>query len=241
MSIQAVSFVLERTKSRLGDRLVLISLANHYNDSIGISFPSVSTMARESGLSIRQVHRALVRLCQFGAISQKTGYSEWGTRMYEISHENFVTPDKLSDDKSDTKRPLGGDKSDKIDTQNVTQSILRNPEDKKYTHEQAREVRENGIVKKFEKAKYSPEFERLRSIYPKRDGDHRWHNAYQAYLARLKDGATHMEIEDGVLRYAKYCKRKGIDGTQFVKQAATFLGTNRCYLEAWTAPRSAFA
>ena len=75
--------------------------------------------------------------------------------------------------------------------------------------------------------------ERLKQIYPKRDGTQRWPQAVKAARQRLKEGTTTQQIEDGVVRYARYCHTRGLTGTERVQQAATFLGTNRGFAEDW--------
>ncbi|HEX5464416.1 MAG TPA: hypothetical protein VFW88_06840 [Burkholderiales bacterium] len=80
-------------------------------------------------------------------------------------------------------------------------------------------------------------FQRIRELYPKRDGSQRWADAEKHYRARLREGTTAAEIEDGIVRYAKYCHARGLTGTDKVQQAATFLGTNRGFLEAWDVVR----
>lgn len=77
-------------------------------------------------------------------------------------------------------------------------------------------------------------FAQIQAAYPKRAGGQRWQDAAHAYHARLQEGRTHEEILAGVERYARHVRDKGDEGTQFVQQAATFLGTNRGFLEPWT-------
>lgn len=79
-------------------------------------------------------------------------------------------------------------------------------------------------------------FDLLKSLYPKRSGDQKWHEARQAANARLREGHTWAEIHDGVRRYAEWCKTTGKVGTETVKQAATFLGPGKPFLEPWTPP-----
>lgn len=76
----------------------------------------------------------------------------------------------------------------------------------------------------------------LKRVYPKRSGDQRWADAAKAIRARLREGHTAAEILDGARRYAGYVAAKGESGTQFVKQAATFVGRNLAFLEQWTVP-----
>ena len=44
--------------------------------------------------------------------------------------------------------------------------------------------------------------------------------------------------EHGAARYAEFCEAADKAGTEFVMQAATFLGPERHYLEPWTRPLS---
>lgn len=76
-------------------------------------------------------------------------------------------------------------------------------------------------------------FEEIRKVYPKRSGSHRWQDAESAYRARLREGHKHEDILAGVLRYADYVKAEGTEGSSYVQQAATFLGTNKGFLEDW--------
>jgi hypothetical protein len=80
----------------------------------------------------------------------------------------------------------------------------------------------------------SPVFEEIRRAYPKRSGSQRWQDAENSYKARVREGHTHEEILAGVLRYVAYVKAQGHEGSSFVQQAATFLGTNRGFLEPWS-------
>lgn len=81
------------------------------------------------------------------------------------------------------------------------------------------------------------EFHDLRKIYPKRSGDHRWRDALQACNARIREGHTWDEILDGARRYAAWCKATDKIGLETVKQAATFVGPNKPFLEPWTLPK----
>jgi hypothetical protein len=77
------------------------------------------------------------------------------------------------------------------------------------------------------------QFDEIRNVYPKRSGSHRWQDAEGAYRARLREGHAHEDILAGVLRYADFVKAEGNEGSSFVQQAATFLGTNKGFLEDW--------
>jgi hypothetical protein len=76
----------------------------------------------------------------------------------------------------------------------------------------------------------------LKLAYPHRAGGQPWRRALKALNARLADGFTWAEILDGVRRYATYVETTGKAGTEFVMQAATFLGPERHFLTPWAPP-----
>lgn len=80
------------------------------------------------------------------------------------------------------------------------------------------------------------EFESLKALYPRRSGDQRWYDARQAINARLREGHTWEQILDGVRRYAAWCRATGKIDTETVRQAATFVGKGKGFLEPWTLP-----
>lgn len=64
MSIQAVSWVLDHSDARHGERLVLIAIANHYD----FNDPALVVLAKESRLSRSAVIRAIQNLEATGAL-----------------------------------------------------------------------------------------------------------------------------------------------------------------------------
>lgn len=68
MSIQALGWVLENSTTEKGDRLVLLSLANHAHTDGTDAYPSVATIMRETKLPERNVQYALKRLVDGGHI-----------------------------------------------------------------------------------------------------------------------------------------------------------------------------
>jgi hypothetical protein len=83
---------------------------------------------------------------------------------------------------------------------------------------------------------YPPGFERLWSQYPKRAGRNPKDKAYKALNARLKEERHVGDIEDGLIRYAAYCKAMGKIGTEYVMQAATFFGPGKEWESDWQIP-----
>lgn len=97
-----------------------------------------------------------------------------------------------------------------------------------------------GILKPKKKAKEgAPEwFEEFRQIYPKRAGDQGWTKALKAANARLREGHTVEEFLEGARNYAIYCRGTGKVGTEYVKQAATFLGPDKPFLVPHSLPKT---
>lgn len=73
-------------------------------------------------------------------------------------------------------------------------------------------------------------------LYPKRGGDMNWRGAIRAGNARITEGHHPGEFLEGARRYAEYCRITGKTGTEYVKQAATFLGPAKPFSERWDPP-----
>jgi hypothetical protein len=74
--------------------------------------------------------------------------------------------------------------------------------------------------------------------YPDRAGDQKWRSALKAANARMAEGHTPADFIDGAKRYAEHCRASGKLGTEYVKQAATFLGPEKPFLLPWKPPRT---
>lgn len=72
--------------------------------------------------------------------------------------------------------------------------------------------------------------------YPARAGDQGWRKAVKAANARISEGHTTEEFIAGAKRYHAHMHALGKVGTEFVKQAATFLGPDKHFLEPWPVP-----
>ena len=84
------------------------------------------------------------------------------------------------------------------------------------------------------KSSYPEEFELAWKEYPKRAGGNSKADAFKAWTARIKSGATAQELTDGVRRYADYVTAAGKLNTEYVKQASTFFGPSKHYEELWS-------
>ena len=75
--------------------------------------------------------------------------------------------------------------------------------------------------------KYSKEFERFWSIYPKKDGKGM---AYTKYKDRIRDGYTHEDLASAAMNYRKECVKSQKE-KKYIKLAKTFLGDSTPFLE----------
>jgi len=83
-----------------------------------------------------------------------------------------------------------------------------------------------------------PEFDDFRSLFPRRSGSQPWDRAQKAIRARLGEGHTWVEILDGTRRYAEFIRATGKERTDFVLQAATFVGPSKHFLNPYELPAS---
>lgn len=106
MSWQAVTWVLEKSRSELGTRLVLISIASHANRLGEESWPAIETIAQETRLSIRQVYRCEYEAKDIGELvvvstpGKRNSYSlprvkKWLENL-DLTPDVDVTPDNMS-------------------------------------------------------------------------------------------------------------------------------------------------
>ncbi|MGO9717257.1 MAG: hypothetical protein ACLPV2_09820 [Steroidobacteraceae bacterium] len=79
----------------------------------------------------------------------------------------------------------------------------------------------------------SSEFQEFKTAYPKRAGDQAWRKAERAAHARIREGHAWPEMIAGAKRYAAFVRSNGNENTEYVKQAATFLGPDKSFLELW--------
>lgn len=84
MSIQAFVWVIEHSQSRLADRCVLMSIANHCDRQGMNAWPSVNTISHEAKVSPRQVQVSTRRLCRMGELSIAKKEGRYGTNVYRL-------------------------------------------------------------------------------------------------------------------------------------------------------------
>jgi Helix-turn-helix domain len=84
MSVQALSWVLNKSKSSLGSRLVMLSIANHADADGMNSWPSITVIARESRVSQRQAQRCINSLEKLGELEIERGAGYKGSHRFRI-------------------------------------------------------------------------------------------------------------------------------------------------------------
>ncbi|MGP8165525.1 MAG: YdaU family protein [Steroidobacteraceae bacterium] len=82
----------------------------------------------------------------------------------------------------------------------------------------------------------APEFLEFKAAYPKRAGDQGWSKALRAAHARIAEGHSWPEMVAGATRYSAFVRSSGKEGSEYVKQASTFLGPDKPFLEPWDTP-----
>lgn len=80
MSLQAMQWAmskapLKRNAAQCRNRLVLVALADRYNDDTGVCWPSIKTISNDIGVSVQTVHKAISDLESAGLISR--GSPHW--------------------------------------------------------------------------------------------------------------------------------------------------------------------
>jgi len=91
MSFPAIQAMLEHSQTKLADRAIMWALTNRANDN-GECWPSLSTIAKEAGISRRTVSRRIPRIIAMGELAYKQG-GKHSSNVYTIT----LTPgDKAS-------------------------------------------------------------------------------------------------------------------------------------------------
>lgn len=75
MSVESIAIALHHSQAKGTAKIVLLGIANHDGD--GGSWPSVATLARYAGVTIRNAQHAIDKLVELGEI--KVGYRMGGT------------------------------------------------------------------------------------------------------------------------------------------------------------------
>lgn len=90
MSVQAMTWVFEHSAATEGNRLVLLSLANHAHADGSMAFPSVATVAHEARMSPRGAQKCLRKLEEASMIERTDKHSS-GTNIYRVIMDESVS------------------------------------------------------------------------------------------------------------------------------------------------------
>jgi hypothetical protein len=85
MSIEAMVWVLNNSRARSVDRLVLLVLANYANDD-GVAWPSLRTLEARAGVARHTVIDALARVVELGELVQIEAGGPRRSARYHFSH-----------------------------------------------------------------------------------------------------------------------------------------------------------
>jgi hypothetical protein len=174
-------------------------------------FAAVENVARRANVSVDKAARAVEVLEAPDAESSNPAHE--GRRIERVPGGWIVLNAKLYDD------------------------MIRREDERRSTRERValhRERKRNGTAPAAEKAidVADEHFARAWKLYPKRAGSNSKADALRQWTARRKAGVSPDDMIAGVERYAAFMRAKGDEGTEFVKQAATFFGRG----EHWKEP-----
>jgi hypothetical protein len=127
MSFELLSAVRnDRTVKNPYDRFILFLLADHANESTGKCFPSLNTLAEESGMDRRSVMRCLKRVEQHGMIKREPGGGKGNpSTNYVFPGLQGSPPDGLPEAKGRDPMPLlNGDGRDRMPLPSDTRGSL---------------------------------------------------------------------------------------------------------------------
>ena len=77
-------------------------------------------------------------------------------------------------------------------------------------------------------------FDAFRDAYPRRVGGQRWPDARRCFERVLRQGISQYFLVTKARAYRDFCESKKILGTEYVMQAATFLGRGGGWEEDWS-------
>ena len=164
---------------------------------------SYSTLADESGLTIRGVRTALTHLISTGevTVNRHTKFSVFTINNYskyqdtDTQNDNQATQERQSSDTGATT------------IEEYKKGIKEEVKNKKNT--------------------YSAGFCAVWEAYPRKKEKS---SAYACYKARLNDGFSEDELLTAVKRYADQCKRQHTE-ERYIKLCSTFLGPNTPFMD----------
>jgi hypothetical protein len=221
-------------------RHVLITLSLNMNQGGGSCYPSTARLAEMTGLSERSV-------CSHLEAAEAEGWIRRGRhgsgRGWKLTAYQAAIPDTLNEVQH--VRAAGTETGSARQRSEGAEPHARGTE----PHARGTEPDDTEVLKEvqsissYNSPRISPRisdvddrFDGFWSVYPPRAGGNPKRRAQHAWNARLKEGADPQAIIAGARRYRQYLEATHSDGTQYVMQAATFVGPERHWEEPWTPP-----
>lgn len=212
------------------EKIVLLALADNASDD-GECYPSNATLMKKCGLEERSIRRITSRLEQAGHIT--CHYRNGRSTVYTVHPGLSVPPDRES---PRTESPHTPDRESPTPDPQPPPSLLR--KDLTITQPSGNRHNARKRARRPAASDIPPEFEELKTLYPKRSGGQNWSGALRNCVTRLKEGYTWEQMLEGARRYAAFCSATGKLRSEYVKQACTFFGNDRHFLEDWSPPPS---
>lgn len=212
--------------------------------------PKVQTMSeamqrRLIMLFCLQCCDALVTLCDAElAVTLRISEEELDETRRHFIKRGFLTKDgKISNwnkrqFKSDSSRDRTRRYRDRLVTSQQSHGdvSVTHSESESESEYRVREKIRNPSARRNAPTKNGEWFDHFKTLYPRRAGAPGWTRALRTANARLREGHQPAEFIAGAERYARYCEATGKIGTEFVQQAATFLGPEKGFLQNWDLP-----
>jgi len=257
VSDRLIARVFERSQASGVDLLVEVALAHFCNHKRGdnIAYPSLAVLAKRVKLTVPGLCKSLTRLEAMSEIRRDRSRGGWNKRTrYIICPGNSKPPETVSSvENSKPQESVSEKLNSKQENSIFKNSISGNS---KYTGSETvndglqaenknRTRNRNGHFSapnsdhQRESATASDDaFERAWRNYPKRAGGNSKKEALKAWTARVRSGVDPAEMGAGVERYARYIRATGKEGTEYVKQGASFFGPGEHWKESWEVPPS---
>ncbi len=247
MSVKLMALVFDDYPGPPLEKLTALAVADHADHDGGRIWPTIDALAAKTGNSERTVQRHLRNMEERGWLEVVKHSNGRGSRTeYRMPIERIkgVTVTPFSDPERVTPvSPIKTEKGDNGDTKGCQPRQERVTTETNIVCEPSTEpstepsnTLDDEPPKDVSRETYSDDFERFWKTFPMRSGNNPKRRAFKAWQARLRSGVSPDEIQDGAMRYAEFCRHTGKLHTEFIMQAATFLGPDKRYAEPWSAP-----
>ncbi len=216
----------------MSEKLVLLALADNANDE-GVCWPSVTSLVKKCSAAERTVRGAISSLAKAGhlTVHERAGRSNY----YTVHPLQEMHPCKSCTPAGSAPTPAP-DAPPPLQLLHPTPAaaapiiIIEPSVEPPRNHQRARK---RTSVPRDVDPEWVLDF---KLAYPERAGAQGWSKAVRAANARMVEGHTTAEFIAGARRYATFCEATGKTGSEYVKQACTFLGPDKPFLLPWHPP-----